>query len=232
MPLIQGLFLYVQLLIKLLNYKKYCNIYKEYLLKGLKMRELIEKNQRITMITYDFRNANKGTIIEVEPDNFTIELDYVPEGVLKSNYCEFYTNTSNGLLYFDSYAKEINGKQLKIASPAKHKFLQRRRFTRIKYMLDLTMTSGDINHNISTLDISAGGMRFTTSEKIDIELDYQITLPLSDENSVTCTFSPIRIEKSKDGKYTLSGEFKYSDNKVKLTLIQYCSKRNLEIANK
>jgi len=196
------------------------------------MRELIEKDQRITMVTYDFRHANKGTIIEVEPDKFTIELDYEPEGVLKSNYCEFYTNTSNGLLYFDSYATEINGKQLKIASPAKHKFLQRRRFTRIKYMLDLIMTSGDISHKISTLDISAGGMRFVTDEKFDIELEYNITLPLSDEISVDCTFLPIRIEKGKDGKYTLSGEFKYSDNKVKLTLIQYCSKRSLEIANK
>ena len=28
------------------------------------MRELIENNQRITMVTYDFRNANKGTIVE------------------------------------------------------------------------------------------------------------------------------------------------------------------------
>ena len=196
------------------------------------MRELIEKDRRITVVPHDFRNANKGTIIDVEPDNFTIELDYDPEGVLKSNYCEFYTNTSNGLLYFDSYAKEINGRQLKIASPAKHKFLQRRRFTRIKYMLDLPMTSGDITHNISTLDISAGGMIFVTEEKVDIELDYNITLPLSDEISVDCIFSPIRIEKGKNGKYTLSGEFKYTDNKVKLTLIQYCSKRSLEIANK
>lgn len=195
------------------------------------MRELVEKNQRITMVPFDFKNANKGVIKEVDNDSFIIELDYDPVGVLRSNYCEFYTPTSNGLLYFDSYAKEINGRQLRIASPAKHKFLQRRRFTRVKYMHELSMTSGDISHKILTLDISAGGMKFKTKENFNIELKYNVTLPLSDEISVECIFVPIRIEKNKDG-YTLSGEFKYSDNMKKMTLIQYCSKRSLEIANK
>ena len=199
------------------------------------MRELIENNQRITMVTYDFRNANKGTIVDVQPDNFTIELDYDPKGVLKSNYCEFYTQTSNGILYFDSYAKDIDGRRVTIASPAKHKFLQRRRFTRIKYMYDLKLTCGESSYDISTLDISAGGMKFVTNSNIDIDKEYNITLPLSDEVSVDCVFSPIRIEKNLNGEecaYTLSGEFKFTDNKVKLTLIQYCSKRSLEISNK
>lgn len=195
------------------------------------MRELIEKDQRITMVPFDFKNANKGLITDVSPEGFTLELDYEPEGVLKSNYCEFYTTTKNGILYFDSYAKDINGKTLKIANPAKHKFLQRRKFTRIKFIHDLEMTSGDISHKIMTLDISAGGMKFKTKENFDIELDYNVTLPLSEEQNVECVFSPIRIEKSSDG-YTLSGEFKYSDNMKKMTLIQYCSKRSIEIANK
>ncbi len=99
------------------------------------MRELISKDQRIIMVPHDFKYANKGTITEVAPDYFTLELDYEPEGLLKNNYCEFYTQTSHGTLYFDSYAKEINGKTLKIASPAKHKFLQRRQYTRIKYIM-------------------------------------------------------------------------------------------------
>ena len=195
------------------------------------MRELIEKNQRITMVPFDFKNANKGLITEVTQEGFTLELDYEPDGILKSNYCEFYTTTKNGILYFDSYAKDINGKTLKIANPAKHKFLQRRKFTRIKFVHDLEMSSGDISHKITTLDISAGGMKFKTKENFNIELDYNVTLPLSDEQNVECVFSPIRIEKNNDG-YTLSGEFKYSDNMKKMTLIQYCSKRSIEIENK
>lgn len=196
------------------------------------MRELIEKDQRITMVPADFKCANKGVVTEVDPTGFTLELDYEPDGVLKNNYCEFYTDTKHGTLYFESYAKDINGKSLKIASPSRHKFLQRRKYTRIKFMFDLKMTDGDKVHNISTLDISAGGMKFKTSENVDIEGRYKITLPLSEQLSVTCTYLPIRIERGDDGIYTHSGRFEFAENRDKMTLIQYCTKRSIEINNK
>lgn len=196
------------------------------------MRELISKDQRIIMVPHDFKFANKGIVTEVAPDYFIVELDYVPDGVLKNNYCEFYTQTKYGTLYFDSYAKEINGKSLKIASPAKHKFLQRRQYTRIKYILDLDLFDGDSALKITTLDISAGGMKLKTQEHISIDKDYKITLPLSEEQNIECKFSPIRIEKNNDGGYTVSGKFEYTTSRDKMTLIQYCAKRNIEIKNK
>ena len=196
------------------------------------MRELIAKDQRIIMVPHDFKFANKGTITEVQPDYFMLELDYDPDGILKSNYCEFYTQTSHGTLYFDSYAKEINGKTLKIASPAKHKFLQKRQYTRIKYILDLDLFTDGETKKITTLDISAGGMKFRTNDTINIDRDYRITLPLSEEQSVECSFSPIRIEKNNEGGYTISGRFDYNSNHDKMTLTQYCAKRSIEIKNK
>lgn len=196
------------------------------------MRELISKDQRIILVPHDFKYANKGTITEVAPDYFMLELDYEPDGILRSNYCEFYTQTQYGTLYFDSYAKEINGKVLKIASPAKHKFLQRRQYTRIKYILDLDMYGDDKTLNITTLDISAGGMKLKTKENINIEKEYKITLPLSEEQSVECKFSPIRIEKNNENGYTVSGRFEYNTSHDKMTIIQYCAKRNIEIKNK
>lgn len=87
------------------------------------MRELLNKDQRVVMVPHDFKNANKGTITEVTSEGFTLQLDYEPVGILKSNYCEFYTQTPNGMLFFTSFTKEINDKTLKISSPAKHKFL-------------------------------------------------------------------------------------------------------------
>ena len=196
------------------------------------MRELIAKDQRIIMVPHDFKFANKGTITEVQPDYFTLELDYDADGILRSNYCEFYTQTSHGTLYFDSYAKEINGKTLKIASPAKHKFLQRRQYTRIKYILDLDMFTEGETKKITTLDISAGGMKFKTNDTINIDKDYRITLPLSEEQNIECGFSPIRIEKNNEGGYTISGRFDYNSSKDKMTLTQYCAKRSIEIKNK
>ncbi len=196
------------------------------------MRELVVENQEILMIPQNFKFANRGKVTAVRAGDFTLELDYEPDGILENTYCEFYTQTSHGKLYFDSYAKEINGKTLIIASPAKHKFLQRRQYTRIKYMNDLELFNDGNKFNISTLDISAGGMKLKTSENLNIEKAYDIALPLSDNTIVNCKFEPIRIEKRSEGGYTVSGQFVYNSNQDKMIVTQYCAKRSVEIKNK
>ena len=191
------------------------------------MRELIEKDRKITVVPSDFKCANKGTIVDVEPRYFTIELEYEPDGIMRHNYCEFYTQTNHGTLYFDSYPETIEGNRVKIANPAKHRFLQRRQYTRIKFVHELDLTADNIAHKITTLDISAGGMKIKTNENINIEGNYKIVLPLSEEQFVECVFSPIRIEKNENGGYTISGRFEYHNNKDKMTLTQYCTKRSI-----
>ena len=196
------------------------------------MRELVVENQEILMIPQNFKFANRGKVTEVRAGDFTLELDYEPEGVLENTYCEFYTQTSHGKLYFDSYAKEINGKTLVIASPAKHKFLQRRQYTRIKYMNELELLLDGNSYKISTLDISAGGMKLKTDSNINIEGTFDVSLPLSDNLTLGCKFQPIRIEKRNEGGYTVSGQFVYGSSHDKMILTQYCAKRSVEIKNK
>lgn len=196
------------------------------------MRELVVENQEILLIPQDFRAANKGRVTEVHAGEFTLELEYEPKNILKNTYCEFYTQTPNGKLYFDSYAKEIDGKKLIIASPAKHKFLQRRQYTRIKFIHDLSLNLAGKNYSISTLDISAGGMKFKTAENLDIEGTYSIAIPLSEDKHLDCKFQPIRIEKRTGGGYTVSGQFEYNSSYDKMMLTQFCAKRSVEIKNK
>ena len=196
------------------------------------MRELLEKDRKITVVPADFKCANKGTIVEVEPRYFTVELEYEPQGMMRHNFCEFYTQTSHGTLYFDSYPETIEGKRVKIATPAKHKFLQRRQYTRIKFVYDLDLKCGDDVKKITTLDISAGGMKFRTNDNINIEAEYSISLPSSEKQSIDCKFSPIRIEKNENGGYTVSGRFEYHNSIDKMTLTQFCTKRSIEIKNK
>ena len=134
--------------------------------------------------------------------------------------------------YFDSYAKKIEGNVLVVASPAKHKFLQRRQYTRIKYIHDLVLSSLDCSAEISTLDISAGGMKFRTNSALNIDKAYNVTLPLSDNVVLNCNFQPIRIEKSSESGYIVSGQFVYNSASDRMVLTQYCSKRSFEIKNK
>lgn len=196
------------------------------------MRELVVENQEVLLIPQDFKFANRGKVTSVSAGDFTLELDYEPDNILENTYCEFYTQTSHGKLYFDSYAKKIEGKTLVVASPAKHKFLQRRQYTRIKFVHELELFCEGKSYKIFTKDISAGGMKFDTSDNLNIEASYNVSLPLFDNQVLNCTFSPIRVEKKSEGGYTVSGQFSYATTHDRMILTQFCAKRNVEIKNK
>lgn len=196
------------------------------------MRELVVENQDVLIVPQNFKFADTGKVTHVSAGDFTLELDHIADGILENTYCEFYTQTPHGKLYFDSYAKKIDGKTLTVASPSKHKFLQRRQYTRIKYINDLELKNEGNSYKISTLDISAGGMKLKTSVNLNIEASYDIVLPLSENCIINCQFEPIRIEKRSEGGYTISGQFLYNSNIDKMNVVQYCAKRSIEIKNK
>ena len=74
-------------------------------------------------------------------------------------------------------------------------------------------------------------MKLKTSERLDIDSEYDLTLNLKRE-AINSKFEPIRVEKNDDGSYTLSGRFKFSSNADKIALMQFCMKKNLENVNK
>ena len=119
-----------------------------------------------------------------------------------------------------------------IANPVKHRFLQRRKFTRIKFLEDLELTCDGISHKVRTLDLSAGGMKLTTADNIDIEKIYDVSIKLSDEQEIKCKYQLIRVEKGDNGRYTISGRFTCLSNIDKMTLVQFCMKKDMENLNK
>lgn len=196
------------------------------------MRELIKKDQAVTIVPQDFKKTNKGKVLDVSMDGFRMELKYKPEGLFVNHICDFYSFTDNGYLYFESYIQKLENNVVTIANPVKHRFLQRRKFTRIKFIEELVLKNGDLTHNIRTLDLSAGGMKVQTSDNIDMEKEYDVTLNLSGEQEVRCKYQLIRVEKGDNGLYTISGRFTHLSNIDKMTLVQFCMKKDMENVNK
>ncbi len=196
------------------------------------MRELIKKDQLVTVVPQDFKNSNKGKVLDVSMEGFRMELKYKPEGLIKNHICDFYSLTDNGYLYFESYIQELENNVISIANPVKHRFLQRRKFTRIKFIEDIELVYGDTVHKARTLDISAGGMKLSTKENIDIEKEYKVTIKLSEEQDIKCKYQLIRVEKGDNGLYTISGRFVNLSNIDKMTLVQFCMKKDMENLNK
>ena len=196
------------------------------------MRELIKKEQLVTIIPQDFKNANKGRVLDVNLDGFRMELKYKPEGIIKNHICDFYSLTENGYLYFESYISDLQNNIVSIANPVKHRFLQRRKFTRVKFLENLTLEYEDTSHKVRSLDLSAGGMKLQTEENIDIEKIYKISIKLSSEQIINCKYQVIRIEKGDNNLYTLSGKFTNLSNIDKMTLVQFCMKKSMENMSK
>ena len=196
------------------------------------MRELIQKEQLVTIVPQDFKNSNKGRVLDVDMEGFRMELKYKPEGLIKNHVCDFYSLTDNGYLYFESYIKDLQNNVISIANPVKHRFLQRRKFTRIKFNEDLALTFEDKSYSVRSLDLSAGGMKLQTKENIDMEKVYGITVKLGNEQEVKCKYQLIRVEKGNNGLYTISGKFANLSNIDKMTLVQFCMKKDMENMSK
>lgn len=196
------------------------------------MRELLKKDQIVTIVPHDFKDTNKGKITEVSMEGFKMKLKYVPKGLMQKHICDFYSLTDNGYLYFESYIRELDGNVVAIANPKKHRFLQRRKFTRIKFLENLELEHEGTIHKVQTLDLSAGGMKLKTNENINIEYEYNVTIKLNDEIEVNCKYLLIRVEKADDGTYTISGRFSHLSNVDKMSLVHFCMKKSMENDNK
>lgn len=196
------------------------------------MNELLEKEQVFNIVPQNFRNSNKGKVVDIQDRNFLLEIFHNPEGIEAHNLMEFYSQTKNGMLYFISSATEINGNILKVLVPIKHRFLQRRAFTRINFSQDMDLKLDNKIYKITSIDLSTGGMKLKTNERLDIDTEYDLCLNLLDKNYVECKYQPIKIEKNEDDSYTLSGRFKNLENADKMKIIQFCMRKNLENTNR
>lgn len=196
------------------------------------MRELVKVDQDVLIVPKDFKLTNKGKVVSVDEKGFQMKVNYPTRGIEINHICEFFSQTENGMLYFESYTSDMENNILTIANPVKHRFLQRRKFTRITFLQDTKLYRDDVSYDIQTLDLSAGGLKFKSKEHINIETEYNVDIVLSDEQTITCKIQLIRIEKLDDGMYVLSGKFLILNNIDKMTLIQYCMKKNMELLNK
>lgn len=198
------------------------------------MKSLLKKNQIVSVIPEDVRGAGTGIItksakkaveIEIAPDNLQF---YEKDGIV-----ELFASADDGMLYFSSTLKDIDGNILKIAVPENFDILQRREFTRISMekKVNLKIDKED-KITCKCLDISAGGMKLEADKQLDMEQDYTVSFSLENNVNISCYLRPIRISKSDNGKYIVSGRFVLLKNIDKIAIVQFCFKKEIENTNK
>lgn len=196
------------------------------------MNEILEKDQVLSIVPQNFEDSNKGKIIDIEPKKFKLETFHAPDGILLKKIIEFYSPSKHGMLYFSSYVMDIDGNVLTVAVPIKHRFLQRRAFTRVKFFQEVELSFKKKILNVETLDISAGGMKVKSTKALDLNGTYDLNLKLVDNNYIKCKYIPIKIEKSERAGYITSGHFPDLSREDKMKLIQFCMRKNIENDNR
>lgn len=193
------------------------------------MRNQILENKEFNIISRSIDNASKCTVINVSEDCFTVKLhnNYKYE---KDESVELFTMTSKGQLYFETIIKDVDKTNVSIWFPLSYKYLQRREFTRIQTEQEITLKDKNKSIPAQISDISAGGLKVTTKEQLQLLKEYKISMNI--ENKIVETvFEPIRIETSPKG-FISSGRFNDISNYDRIALVQYCFRKQIENSNK
>lgn len=194
------------------------------------MEDILTKDREYIVLSSAVTNATRCTITNIDTDNFTAEL-LTDENYKNGEHVTFFATAGSGLIYFESKIVCVNGKDIIFATPSAQTVIQRREYTRIE--LDKNILLIDENRNIrSTVkDISAGGMRIITKEKLVKNKNYRADINLEKNISISCNFKPIRIDLTENGTYNISGRFSLIKNLDRIALVQFCMRNKEELEN-
>ena len=193
------------------------------------MRNQILENKEFNIISRSIDNATSCSVVEVSEDSFTVKLhkNYKYE---KDESVELFTMTSKGQLYFETIVKEVNENKISVWFPLSFKYLQRREYSRIQTEQDIDLLYNGEKITAQISDISAGGLKITTTEQLALLQEYKILINVENK-SIETIFEPIRIETTSKG-FVSSGRFKNISNYDRIALVQYCFRKQIENSNK
>lgn len=193
------------------------------------MRNEILENKEFSILSRSIDNATKCQVVSVSEESFEVKLDIQGKYEVDESV-ELFTMTSKGQLYFETIIKDIQGDILSLWFPINYRYLQRREYSRIHMDKEIVLTKEGSNIDAKIVDISAGGLKVTTNEQLELMAQYSLSLNIDNEIT-SCTFEPIRIEANANS-FVSSGRFNDITSHDRIALVQYCFRKQIENSNK
>ena len=202
------------------------------------MRELITKGHDFRIIPENFESATIFEVKAVTDKDFVAELIKASEDELKDyqkgSNVEIFGSGQEGLIFFETTIKEQEGNKVVINLPVRYKNIQRREYSRVKFMGEIDL-EGQNDNIVSIEDISAGGMKIITKKPLEVAKSYKLKITLINNMQIECALHPIRIEEKTVGNetcYAISGCYKDISSIDRVALVQYSFKVLMETENK
>lgn len=196
------------------------------------MKELITIDKEFKIIPQDISGATKCIVKNTVENEFEVELNS-DEKYIEGEPVELFSITPQGVLYFTTDIKAVNGTNIRMTYPNDYKLLQRREYTRIGLSKNVFLLTKEAKKIQSTImDLSAGGMKLTAVSQLELSESYSVELDLDKNTIIKVNFQPIRVETDNLLGYTVSGRFKNLKNIDRISLVQFCFKKQMEEQNK
>ena len=165
------------------------------------MQEIIKKGHDFRIIPENFESATIFEVKNINNDDIEIILNKATskelEDYKKDTNVEIFGSGAEGLIFFESKVKECRGSTLIVAIPKHYKNIQRREYSRVKFMGEFDI-EGQNDNIISIEDISAGGMKLITKEPLEVAKNYKVKIKLINNMTIECLLHPIRIEEQQN----------------------------------
>lgn len=193
------------------------------------MRNQIRVNKEFYILSRSIDNADICKIIEVNEDSFKVKLNNKYKYEIDESV-ELFSMTPQGQIYFETIIKNVEDDILTVWFPITYKYLQRREFSRIISDKELKLKDRDKSITAQMVDISAGGLKIKTITQLDLLKEYLVSFDIDGKNIET-KFEPIRIEAGSD-YFIASGRFNDINYYDRISLVQYCFRKQIENTNK
>ena len=195
------------------------------------MISTFKKNQIIKIVPQEVEASCNLQIVDCCEEFLTVKKEKENRYEITGKV-ECFTMADDGVIYFNSKISRINDELYKLTLPISHNILQRREYTRIEFNSSVILKSTNNEIEAKIIDLSAGGMRVSSTDELAMSADYSFNLMLDKTQTITAEFSPIREDKNNDDTYITSGKFKMISNKDRILLAQFCFKKHMENTNK
>lgn len=197
------------------------------------MKNIIKQAKSFKIIPEKFKSATIFEIKEYNDKDFTAILTKTNEidfnDYKEGDAVEIFGLSNDGLIYFVSIIKSVKDNIVTLEYPEKHKNIQRREYPRVEFKGKIEIK--EFEGEVTTKDISAGGVKFTVDKPLEIGKTYDVSMFLEENVKFDCSIEIVTLIPSND-KFDIRARFLNIESADRVSLIQYTFRLLMEAESK
>lgn len=184
----------------------------------------LKENEKIRVVPENFEETFDVVINKIDDDYVYFNLGSNVLGA--GEVFDAYVISDNGILFFTAKVEKIENNVVSFGRKIKLEQLQRRQYVRVKIVDDVEIFNNENEKLLDAwfVDISVGGFKIHLKNTLNFSQKYLVKFKLYEKDMIL-PFSIIAQNKEMENLYTISARFENISNNDKITLVQYCYKK-------